>query len=82
MIIARDSKNILCFKISSSIEYAFGMLSWFDIGSDTATDSGKKQSYGSENVTIINSGVGGKGSDYGVENFSVYVEQHTPDISL
>ena len=39
-----------------------------------------KQSYGSENVTIINSGVGGKGSDYGVENFSVYVEQHTPDI--
>ncbi len=39
-----------------------------------------KQSYGTENVTIVNSGVGGKGSDYGVENFSVYVEQHTPDI--
>ena len=39
-----------------------------------------KQAYGEELVTIVNSGVGGKGSDYGSEHFASDVAAYSPDI--
>ena len=39
-----------------------------------------KQTYGEELVTVVNSGVGGKGSDYGSEHFESDVAAYSPDI--